>query len=238
MILLFTDFGYEGPYVGLLHTMLTARAPGVPVIDLMHDAPTFRPREAGVLLEALVSWMPPRSIVVGVVDPGVGSERAALLARAGDRWFIGPDNGLFAPLLESEEVRVWQLPIAESAAPSFHGRDVFAPAAAVLSCGVMPRGIRRARTWVGRGERCMRSRVVYVDGFGNVMLGVRADALAEGEGPRFDGSPLPRARTFADRPSGDAFWYENSLGLVEVAVNRGSAARRFGLEVGKTVPLG
>ena len=86
MILLFTDFGWQGPYVGQMHAAIHGIAPGVPVVDLMHDAPTFEPRAAACLLEALATHWPPESVVVAVVDPGVGSARLPLAVQAGGRW--------------------------------------------------------------------------------------------------------------------------------------------------------
>jgi S-adenosylmethionine hydrolase len=95
MILLFTDFGYEGLYVGQMKAVLARDAPNVPVIDLMHDAPAHDPRSAAYLLAALVPEMPEGAVCLAVVDPGVGSDRTPLVVNADGRWFVGPDNGLF-----------------------------------------------------------------------------------------------------------------------------------------------
>lgn len=234
MILLFTDFGWLGPYVGQMKAVIAARAESVPVVDLMHDAPAFRPLEAGLLLAALRDWLPERSVIVAVVDPGVGGGRRALFARCGRRWFVGPDNGLLAPSLGGPQPHVWSLPVPEDAAPTFHGRDVFAPAAAALALGHMPAGARLVSDW----ERPAVSpeRVIHVDAFGNVVTGVRA-AAAGGRVPAPGGRELPAARTFCDVGEGEAFWYGNSQGLVEIAVNQGSAAARFGVGVGDAVPF-
>ncbi|WP_440997161.1 SAM hydrolase/SAM-dependent halogenase family protein [Arhodomonas sp. SL1] len=238
MILLYTDFGWCGPYVGLMHRVVAGRVPSVPVVDLMHDAPRFRPVEAGRLLAALLPGLPRRCIVVGVIDPGVGTERSALVCRRGEQWLIGPDNGLFAAALVGEDgARAWRLPVPGEASASFHGRDVFAPAAASLAVGRMPAGLRPVREWVGRGESRERDVAIYIDDFGNVMIGRNVAALTAGEAPRPGGRELPRARTFAECAPGAAFWYENSLGLVEIAVNQGDAARELGLAVGDPVPM-
>ena len=137
MILLFTDFGWQGPYVGQLHLALAQEAPGIRVIDLMHDAPAFSPIAAGHLLSALVDRVPAEAVVVAVVDPGVGSARHPLLVEAAGRRFVGPDNGLLAPVThryEAVDVRIieWRPPRLSA---SFHGRDLFAPAAARLVRG-------------------------------------------------------------------------------------------------------
>lgn len=236
MILLYTDFGWTGPYVGQMRAVLAAEVAGVAVVDLMHDAPEFRPVEAGLLLEALVQWLPVRSTVVAVVDPGVGSARRALLARAQERWFIGPDNGLLSPVLAGAGARAWSILVPDDAAASFHGRDVFAPAAARLVTGVLPRGLQPVTDWQGAGQAVDRQRIVYVDGYGNVMTGLRAAEQAHDWQPSVAGVTLGRARTFSDVAPGEAFWYENSVGLVELAVNQGSAAAKFSLRPGQLFP--
>src|SRR5512143_1221602 len=140
MILLFTDFGWTGPYVGQMKAVLAAAAPGVPVIDLMHDAPAFRPRPAGVLLAALLAEVPAGAVVLAVVDPGVGTARAPLAVSVDGRWLVGPDNGLFAPTLRCDRAaEAWEItwrPARLSA--SFHGRDLFAPIAASIAAGKLP----------------------------------------------------------------------------------------------------
>ena len=95
MILLFTDFGYEGPYLGQMKAVLSTIAPDKRVIDLMHDAPAHNPHSAAYLLASLVSEMPPNAVCLAVVDPGVGSSRPPIVLRVDGRWFVGPDNGLF-----------------------------------------------------------------------------------------------------------------------------------------------
>lgn len=226
MIVLFTDFGPTGPYVGAMHAVLAQRAPGIPVIDLMHDAPMFDARASAYLLAALSGSFPAESIFVCVVDPGVGSDRAALIVEADGKRFVGPDNGLLAILTRRAQAAaahriLWQ---PERLSASFHGRDLFSPVAAMLAmgeefpCEPMPmRSIDRS-DWPEE-----LAEIIYIDSFGNAMTGLRAatlpaDALLEGAGKRFS-----RARTFSDVAPGGAFWYENSSGLAEIAVNGGRA---------------
>ena len=239
MFLLFTDFGWQGPYVGQIKVVLSGPHPSYPIIDLMHDAAAFRPLEAGYLLAAIAHRIPTGAIVVAVVDPGVGTERRAIAASLGGRWYVGPDNGLLAPVIEAERRnrQVFTLPTPKSASASFHGRDVFAPAAAELARDGYITNQREILDWVGRGSPADIDRIVYIDGYGNVLSGRRAATLSCGAGPVIGGERITRARTFADVAPGEAFWYSNSLGLVEIAVNRGSAAQRFELEVGATLQL-
>lgn len=237
MLVLYTDFGWSGPYVGQMKTVLIRGAPGVPIIDLMHDAPVWRPDVGGQLLTALVQQIPVRSVVLGVVDPGVGTARDALIARGGDRWFVGPDNGLFAGVLAGSEARAWRLPVPAGASPSFHGRDVFAPAAASLATGTMPRGAQPVEGWVGKGAAPDRKRILYIDHFGNAMTGLEATDIAGCNGLCCAGREIPLRSTFGDVGDGAALCYVNSIGLVEIAVNRRRAAEVLGIAPGDAVAL-
>src|SRR5581483_10791489 len=137
MIALYTDFGVADPYVGQVHAVLAQAAPGVAVIDLLHAVPNFDIRAGAYLLPALGAELPADTIFVCVVDPGVGSERRALIVRADGRTYVGPDNGLLHVVWQrarSRECRAIDWRPARLSA-SFHGRDLFAPVAARLACG-------------------------------------------------------------------------------------------------------
>ncbi len=232
-LVLFTDYGLEGPWVGLLHAMARRAYPGLPIIDLQHDLPPFRPRGAGLLLAAQLRWLPPEAVVVAVVDPGVGTARDALLVEHEGLRLIGPDNGLFAPLLRRARriARIDWRPGELSA--TFHGRDWFVPAALRLIAGQPLASTAVAPSaCVGHEWPDWLEEVVYVDRFGNLLTGIPA-MRAPRSGPWcLAGHELPHARTFGEVPPGTAFWHVNALGLVEIAVNQGSAARILGLAVG------
>lgn len=226
MIVLFTDFGYEGPYVGQVKAVLAANAPGVTVIDLMHDAPAYAVAPAAFLLPALAAEFPLRSVFLAVVDPGVGGTRKPLVVEAAGRWFVGPDNGLFEVLLRRGEWRCWEIVWRPARLSStFHGRDLFAPVAAALACGGSPEAIgcvpvspTRSQEWPDDlGE------VIYVDRYGNLVTGMRAASVHRGARLGIADRSVAFARTFSEVPAGHAFWHENSNGLVEIAVNRGRA---------------
>ncbi|MDH3597421.1 MAG: SAM-dependent chlorinase/fluorinase, partial [Rhodospirillales bacterium] len=142
MIVLFTDFGLDGPYVGQMKAVLHAEAPGVPLIDLMADAPAFDARAAAYLLAAYAPAFPAGCVFLAVVDPGVGGPRLPLAVEADARWFVGPDNGLLAPTARrAEAARTWQVTWRpDRLSASFHGRDLFAPVAARLALGEEPPG--------------------------------------------------------------------------------------------------
>jgi len=243
MIVLFTDFGVTGPYVGQMKSVLCRLAPSIPVIDLMHDAPAFDSQASAYLLASLVNQFPQGCVFLCVVDPGVGGERRPLIAKVSGRWFVGPDNGLFDIVAQHAmgkgETRWWEISWKpQGLSASFHGRDLFAPVAAKLANGEAPPGQLidvpddRLCRWPGDLEK-----IIYIDHFGNAMTGIRAanfdkdQIIAAGE------HRLSRARTFADVAAGQGFWYENSNGLVELAVNRGRADEILQLAVGDEVTL-
>jgi S-adenosylmethionine hydrolase len=237
MIFLATDFGLAGPYVGQVKAILARRAPGVPAIDLFADLPAFRPKEAAYLLAAYAGALDPNDVLLAVVDPGVGGDRRPLMMRADDRWYVGPDNGLFELVRRRAKRAVCEAIAWRPArlSPSFHGRDLFAPVAARLALGETVAGdpaTPMAQDWPDD-----LAAVVYVDRYGNAITGLRASALPEDAAIQIGGERLLRARTFSDRPLGEAFWYENANGLVEIAVNRGSAAAWFGLGPGAALQV-
>src|SRR5436190_535341 len=140
MIVLYTDYGINDPYVGQLHAVLAREAPGVPVVDLLHTVANFDIRAGAYLLPALAQEFPEGSIFVGVVDPGVGGDRAAVMVHADRRWYVGPDNGLFHLVVQRAHRReAWVIDWKpERLSASFHGRDLFAPVAARLARGNWP----------------------------------------------------------------------------------------------------
>jgi hypothetical protein len=238
MIVLFTDFGLDGPYIGQMQAVLHRDAPGVPVLNLFADAPAHEPRLAAYLLAAYAPSFPPGSVFLAVVDPGVGGDRAAAVVEADGRWYVGPENGLFAILARRARApRWWEIETPQAGvSASFHGRDVFAPVAAGLARGEPPPGAKRAIEAVLRPDwPDDLARIVYIDGFGNAMTGLAAAGLDADCILAVGRRRLARARTFAEVPSGTAFWYENANGLAEIAVNRGRADRLLGLTPGDQV---
>ena len=242
MLVLFTDFGFQGPYVGQMKAVLRAGAPGVPVIDLMHDTPPFDPRSSAYLLAALAGELAPGAVVLGIVDPGVGTDRRALAVEVDGRWFIGPDNGLFAlTVRRAAVVRAWEITWRpDRLSASFHGRDLFAPVAAAIAAGgtfvdAFP-GWEIAVQEVDRNDWPDElERIVYIDGFGNAISGMRAENLSPNHRILVHNVEIKGEKTFASVPPDSLFWYANSNGLVEIACNRGRADRRMGLSVGTEV---
>ncbi len=246
MIHIVTDYSLDGPYAGQMRGMLARRAPGIPVVDLMHDAPERNPRAAAYLLPALAAGMAEGDVCLAVVDPGVGGARPPVVVAADGIRFVGPGNGLFeliqrrATLAEAWTID-WR---PEKLSASFHGRDLFAPVAAMLArdewpaCSPLAEGWRNDPRRPGADWPDDLAEAIYSDGFGNVMTGLRAAAVGERATVEVAGALFSRARTFGDVAEGRGFWYENAMGLVEIAVNGGSAARQYGIEAGLPVILG
>ncbi|MDK1373454.1 MULTISPECIES: SAM-dependent chlorinase/fluorinase [unclassified Sinorhizobium] len=239
MIVLFTDFGLSGPYTGQMKAVLHREAPGIPVIDLFADAPATNPAASAYLLAAYAVWFPADTVFLCVVDPGVGGKRPAVVVEADQRWYVGPGNGLFELVQRrAGKTRSWEIDWRpEQLSASFHGRDLFAPVAAMLARGepspARPRDdFDRRPDWPDD-----LAEIIYLDHYGNAMTGLRAAMLPPDAKLAVSGRELERAGTFSDRLQGSAFWYENSNGLAEIAVNQGRADRELGLAVGSPVEI-
>ena len=237
-IALVTDFGLGGPYVGQMQLRLAELVPAIRVLDLISDLPPFRPDLSAYFIPALVRDMPDGTLYLCVVDPGVGGGRGALVIKADGCWYVGPDNGLMAAVAQrGKDVQVLRVDWRpEHMSDSFHGRDLFAPIAAMLCDGKIPPCTDiEPEQMVGGDWPCDLLRIVYVDHYGNLMTGLRAAALDREAILDAGGRKLGFVRTFCEGPPGTAFWYENSFGLVELAVNQGSAGRDLRLAVGDPI---
>jgi S-adenosylmethionine hydrolase len=234
----FTDFGVDGPYLGQMRALLAANGVAIPIIDLFSDVPAFNSQAAAYLLAALGDYMPEGSLFVAVVDPGVGGERRPLLVKSAAHWYVGPDNGLLSQVVRrgpEAEVRTihWR---PDNLSASFHGRDLFARVAAMVCNGEpVPGEPLSPGEMVGADWPADLDRVIYIDHFGNAFTGIRASALDKEQLLQVNGHSVPWARTFCEVPVSTPFWYENSNGLVEIAVNQGRADRDLALDVGTRI---
>lgn len=241
LIALYTDFGHDDPYVGQLKVALLRQTKGiVPIVDLLHRVPNFDALAGAHLLSALQTQFDPGTVFVAVVDPGVGSERAPVVVEADGKYYVGPDNGLLAVVAaRAQTLRIWRIiwrPAALSV--SFHGRDLFAPIAARIASGDWPAAaLADCSDLVQRLPADDLAQVIYIDHYGNAMTGLRAAKLAQDATLATRAEQIPAARVFSAVPAGQAFWYANSLGLAEIAINRGNAAARLDLAVGSPVAV-
>lgn len=232
---LITDFGLEGPYTGQVLARLYADAPDVPVFSLFADAPAFDARLSAYLVAAYGKGITPGDVLLCVVDPGVGTDRAGLALQADGRWFVGPDNGLLdIAAMQAQEAAWWRLDVPPAdASATFHGRDWFAPVAArVATTGKVPGTRCEGPSGVSSAWPSDLAEVVYIDRYGNAMTGLRADRVPAD--CHFDvcGTRVAPGSVFAAARAGAPFWYRNSNGLVEIAVNKGRADQIPGLALG------
>lgn len=245
LITLLTDFGTADSYVAEMRGVLYSRAPGVTLADISHAVPPGAVRAAAYLLGRAWHQFPAGTIHLVVVDPGVGTGRAALALEAGGHAFVGPDNGAFTAVLDRIAGPPIALPVPPEAAPTFHGRDLFAPAAAALALGAplaslgepLPTTPVRLELPVPTFEgKSVVGEVIAVDRFGNLVTNLTpAEAPPYGTLEVEDTTIGPLRRTFSDVATGQLVAYLGSGGMVEVAVRDGSAARQLGLGVGGTV---
>ena len=243
VITLLTDFGTADGYVGEMKGILLAAAPGVTLVDIAHDV---LPQDVdGARLAVARYWrrFPTGSVHLVVVDPGVGASRAALAVACEGRFLVGPDNGVLSPALLHADARCVALRVPAGAAPTFHGRDVFAPAAAALARGASldslgePCGasvVLRTPEALRRDDGSIVGVIIAVDRFGNAITNLVAwrGGVVEVTGHR-----LPIVRTYAEVESGNPTALIGSSGLVEIAVRDGSAAARLALRRGTEVVL-
>jgi S-adenosyl-L-methionine hydrolase (adenosine-forming) len=203
-------------------------------------APPDNPKASAYLLAVYAAWFPAQTVFLCVIDPGIGGARPAIIIEADSRWYVGPGNGLFELVQRRvRETRCWDIEWKpEHLSASFHGRDLFAPVAAMLARGEQPPGrpcedgADRRPDWPD--DLC---EIVYINHFGNAMTGVRAAELPPNARLAVAGRVLERARTFSDLPVCAAFWYENSNGLAEIAANQRRADRELGLSIGIPIEI-
>ena len=242
VITLLTDFGLADSYVAEVKGVLLSRAPGVTLVDVSHDVPSGSVRAGQYLLSRTWYRFPPETVHLVVVDPGVGTERRALAASADGHSFVAPDNGLLSVLPHGAHFVT--LPVLRDASPTFHGRDVFAPAAARLATGARLEELGSPVTDpfhspppTPRAEgRAVVGEVIYVDRFGNVITNIPGDLVEPGVRITIAETEIgPVRRTFGDVARGKLLAYVGSGGTVEIAVREGSAAQVLDVEVGAEV---
>ena len=254
LVTLTTDFGSASPYVAVMKGVLLSLNPGARLIDLSHAILPQDVRHASYFLATAAPFYPPGTIHVCVVDPGVGSDRAALYAEAGGQRFVGPDNGVFTGVFRKlggaacrrlANCRFWR-PCVSS---TFHGRDVFAPVAAHLSLGVNPADLGPelpdpvllpTRSAVTFGKK-WQGEVQFADDFGNLITNIPACKLRclPTTVTVVDHPParLRWVRTYADAAPGELVCLFSSDKFFEIAEINGNAARRLGVDAGAAVEL-
>lgn len=233
MIALFSDFGFADMYVGQMHAVLAQRVPRVPVIDLFHNAPRNNIPASAHLLGALAGSLPGDTIVIAVVDPGVGGERDPVMIKNGDRWLIGPGNGLLDVAGSGETNQWFRIDWRpDQLSQTFHGRDLFAPVAAMLAEGHLPVASKIERAAELSNDVIGLSEIIYIDHYGNAVTGLHSEEYSEDTVFRLRNRKITYASCYEQAPADELFWYRNSIGLIEFAVALDSASERYKLDIG------
>jgi S-adenosyl-L-methionine hydrolase (adenosine-forming) len=251
IITLTTDYGLRDPFVGIVTGQILARFREARVVSLTHAVTPYQPDEAGFWLSRSWREFPPGTVHVAVVDPGVGTPREILVMGAAGHLFVAPDNGLLDRVRHGVRIehchrldieRLAQFDIRPRS-HTFHGRDLFAPVAAELASGRAQPADLGPATLVGALQQPDRlpgrGSIVAIDRFGNLISDVEHDEIARTGATAAQLGPysLPLARTYADVPNGQPLALVNSFGLLEVAVNGGSAAQALRIERGAAIQL-
>ncbi len=241
ILTLTTDFGLSDHYVGAMKGVILGICSGARIVDISHQVTPFEIAEGAYLIAQAYACFPAGTVHVAVVDPGVGSERRAILIEAAGQHFVGPDNGVFAMVMAREKhkaraisnARYFRAPVSRT----FHGRDIFAPVAAHLAAGVPAARMGKPIRNLVKPEFSAAKeagQVLHVDRFGNIVTNLRASDFA---GKRF-AVEIGRAKisavvqSYAEAPPNKLFLIEGSSGFIEVSMNRGSAAEQIGCRAG------
>jgi len=254
IITLLTDFGLRDVYAGILKGVIIGIAPSVRIVDLTHEIPPQDVRAASLCLAMAYPYFPKGTIHLAVVDPGVGTQRRAVAVAMDDAVLVGPDNGIFSGVFQKGVVqRVVDLTraefwLTENPACTFHGRDIFAPAAAYLASGtplarlgeaVDPATLVRLDPagWSEGGDG-FSGRIQYVDTFGNLVTDIPGH-LVEGKHWKIQaaGQEVPGGKTYGDVSPGALLGLVGSHGFVEIAENGGSARSLLAMKPGDPVRL-
>ena len=256
VITITTDFGHKGPFAAVMKGVIISRFPAAQIIDLAHDIPAQWPPEAGFWVSRSYQYFPRGSVHIAIVDPGVGTERDILIVEYDGHYFMAPDNGLLAQMLDdADDAAVFKLDVNALdrlgiGVPSatFHGRDIFAPIAAELAAGTTrPVAIGKAtREWIPAWldapeaiDGSVSGVIVTVDTFGNLISNIDAaliDGFAEPVA-HIAGHQIPMLTTYGRAKPGEYLALINSFGVVEIAKAEGDAADGLGSERGAPVIL-
>jgi S-adenosylmethionine hydrolase len=259
VITITTDFGHQGPFVGVIKGSILKRFPEARIVDLTHEIVVHWPAEAGFWLARAFSYFPAGTVHLAVVDPGVGTARSIIAVRARGHYFLAPDNGLLAPVVSRAPdaliVRLGAPALArlgvQRPSATFHGRDIFAPVAAELAagrCRVEELGETVTATnivpsWVDDPSveaRSVSGVVITIDHFGNLITNIDATLIERFRLPLVHAGnhSFPLLRTYGDTRPGEYLALINSFGVVEIARSENSAAEGLGLSRGAPVVVG
>ena len=254
IITLTTDFGQADAYVGIMKGVMLAICPEAILVDISHEIRPQQVQEAAYLFGTAVPYFPAGTVHLVVVDPGVGSGRRAVAIQTSQAFYVAPDNGVLSRVLVQERDAVAVHLTAERyrmspVSATFHGRDVFAPAAAYLAAGVnlhklgeeIPLDALRTLPWPDsqvQPDGSRRGVIIHVDHFGNLVTSISGRHANPETSFVAGGVRIPgMSRTFSDVAPGEFVAYTGSGGYIEIAIRGGSAAARLQLDTGDPVEV-
>ena len=241
IVAILTDFGTQDHYVGVMKGVMLGINPEITLVDISHDVPSHSVIAAQFLLEVSHRYFPRGTVFLVVVDPGVGSSRRAMVLKTEDYLFVGPDNGIFTPFYRGEW-EAFELPVPETASNTFHGRDVFAPAAARLTLKTPPSRLGKPFDDPITVEmpspvvtpEGVRGQIIYIDKFGNLITNIEAGLIRSAKqveitvkGRKIRGI----VRAYADVPEGELLAIIGSSERLEISVREGSAREALGAKI-------
>ena len=258
-ITLLTDYGMTDSYVAEVKGAILKINSDVTIIDISHDVGNYDISSGAFHMARTVPYFPDGTVHVGVVDPGVGSSRKAIIVKAGTMWFVGPDNGLLAPAVDRLGYeQAWEITnhrlLPHKVSDVFDGRDVFGPTGALLSKGISPDEIGTKIDDIIRmpyykptiKDGVVNGNIIHIDGFGNTVTNITNDTLEEMgitsetqlkvtvEGREYK---APYVRRFSAVKPGELLFLVAGGGYMEISVNQGNAAKKLGLSTGAEITL-
>jgi S-adenosylmethionine hydrolase len=256
IVTLTTDFGLKDPFVAEMKAVILSICPTAIIVDVTHEVEKFNIRMGAYMLASAAPYFPEGTVHVAVVDPGVGTQRRQIIVQSKRNFFVGPDNGLLILAAEAQGIkRMYEITSRRLMLPhvssTFHGRDIFAPAAAHLANGVPPEdfgpeitdAVKPGFTKVTRDKDTLAGEVLHVDGFGNIITNIRAKDLADFKEGMVQAEfsshrlQLKVSRTYAEAKPQEALALIGSHNYLEIALNQGNAAAKFHAKAGDKITL-
>jgi len=254
MITLTSDFGLKDPYVAEMKGVILTINPKATIVDITHEVEKFNIRLAAFMLASAAPYFPQGTVHLAVVDPGVGTQRRAILIQAKKSFFVGPDNGILILAAQNQGIEhVYQLTnctfMLAKISSTFHGRDIFAPAAAHLDKGMQPREFgseikdvtKPEFVSVKRAKCSLIGEVMHIDGFGNIITNINETDMIQNHAEKVN-IELPHislklilGKTYAETKPKEPTALIGSHGFVEIALNQGNAAEKFHVKAGDKI---
>ncbi len=241
-ITLLTDFGTADYFGGAMKGVILSINPQAVIVDITHEVPAQEVAAGAFTLLAAYNTFPAGTIHLAVVDPGVGSTRRPIVVSAGEHLFVGPDNGIFSyiydrnPSFEAFHITAAQY-FRQPVSNTFHGRDIFAPVAAVLSTGIEPSALGPRISDPVRLLKSAGPHIIHIDRFGNLITNITRDNFPDGASLGVNGVTIRAVRRFYADEGDEPFLIWGSAGFLEIAANCRSAAEFLNVKRGDPIEI-